>query len=759
MKILVYNFFIIIFFINCSQEKISKLDSEESLIAFECGENSINLGKQYYFFKIMNENNKAFSVKDLFFGTTNNSRSINEDIVTTENCLAVRKNTKMHFYIYSIENGVNKGTILDQALLSKSEKFNRLKLSPFDGPIEVFKACGRVERGNKKRLLATKIKFNYSYKKNKNLENYEVKIYKNGKQEKGFEPNNLDCLFFSEKEKNRIVEISNKQNGEVIFRRPLAIWKEYLNKEIKVTKIEICNKEEYEYNGQCLSHFNYYCEQEMFLSSGFQGFIKDLKEDMKETNCTKLEEKIKDEKKIYTYYSPDSMNPEPIYGLQELKVLSISKGIKSDLSLIRNLVNLEELSISDGFLVNISELSMFHKLRKLNLNKNQINDISALKNLVNLQELNLSNNQIKNIDSLIKLSQITKLDLSDNLIEGISSLTNLSVLKELNLSSNKVIDFTFLGDISSLTTLTLNNSKLEQLDAIAKLKKLTFLSLDSNKISSIQGIGNLSQLVSLSIKKNRINDLSPIKSNLQITGLHLENNHIEDISSLQYLKNLKNIYLDGNQLKDVSPINSLGLLEVLYLKNTGISDIFSLTDLKKLFSFDISFNNIVDISVFETMDSLMSVNLERNKITDISPIGSLKYLDDIMASHNLIKEFPDLSKTNIKYLQYVNLDHNQIEKIPALPYDSEIEHLILNNNRIKEIEPFLDVSKLMRLDLENNQIEDLNPLKDLQYILTFKIKNNPLGTIISKSTTNCPLDAKSAVIANWCSTPFKDFAH
>jgi internalin A len=67
---------------------------------------------------------------------------------------------------------------------------------------------------------------------------------------------------------------------------------------------------------------------------------------------------------------------------------------------------------------------------------NNITDISPLRNLVNLRELDLSENEISNLTPLENLVNLEKLNLCYNNIIDISPLENLINLKELDLVMN-----------------------------------------------------------------------------------------------------------------------------------------------------------------------------------------------------------------------------------------------------------------------------------------------------------------------------------
>ncbi len=113
----------------------------------------------------------------------------------------------------------------------------------------------------------------------------------------------------------------------------------------------------------------------------------------------------------------------------------------SAINSIGNISTLENLTIIDAGLTDISGILNLPNLVALDLSSNQITDISAPSNLPNLMYLYLNDNQISNISTLENLTKLDELDLSNNQISDISVLENLNDLSYVYLSSNKISDF------------------------------------------------------------------------------------------------------------------------------------------------------------------------------------------------------------------------------------------------------------------------------------------------------------------------------
>ncbi len=141
--------------------------------------------------------------------------------------------------------------------------------------------------------------------------------------------------------------------------------------------------------------------------------------------------------------SPNVINLDALGKSPSLTDLTI-EGVPVDTSAINSIGNistLENLTIIDAGLTDISGLLNLPNLVALDLSSNQITDISAPSNLPNLMYLYLNDNQISNISTLENLTKLDELDLSNNQISDISVLENLNDLSYLYLSSNKISDF------------------------------------------------------------------------------------------------------------------------------------------------------------------------------------------------------------------------------------------------------------------------------------------------------------------------------
>jgi Leucine-rich repeat (LRR) protein len=134
-------------------------------------------------------------------------------------------------------------------------------------------------------------------------------------------------------------------------------------------------------------------------------------------------------KKWIQYYTYTNKIVTDLDTVTELKVKPEADDI-TDLSLLKNLPNLETFIVRYNVIENIEPLANLKKLKKLILHENSITDVTPLANLTNLEFLDLSNNyRITDISSLKNLVKLQTLHLSNNRITDISSIAKLPGLK------------------------------------------------------------------------------------------------------------------------------------------------------------------------------------------------------------------------------------------------------------------------------------------------------------------------------------------
>ncbi|MEM6303090.1 MAG: leucine-rich repeat domain-containing protein [Pseudomonadota bacterium] len=132
--------------------------------------------------------------------------------------------------------------------------------------------------------------------------------------------------------------------------------------------------------------------------------------------------------------------PPAIRQLRDLQVLTLNNTQVVDISPLKDLTALRSLYIYYTQVVDISPLKDLTALKGLSLNNTQVADISPLKNLTALQSLGLNNTQVADISPLKDLTALQRLDLDNTQVADISPLKNLTALQDLALDNTQVAD-------------------------------------------------------------------------------------------------------------------------------------------------------------------------------------------------------------------------------------------------------------------------------------------------------------------------------
>jgi hypothetical protein len=247
----------------------------------------------------------------------------------------------------------------------------------------------------------------------------------------------------------------------------------------------------------------------------------------------------------------------------QLEKIAQLKGIT-----VEKLRNLKELDL-DHMFFDTSPLKQLRNLEKLTLFSGGISDFNFLKELSNLKELNFVHTNVYNPKPLKRLKNLEILDFSHSEVSDITPLKELYNLKELYLC----------GAAHQIGTFYLPDG--------TPVKKVI------SDISPLQGLGNLRKL---SLRSTGVSNIVPLKRLTNLIELDLGNTPISDISSLNALKSLKELDLGGTNVSDISPLRELQNLEMLFLWGTNISTsaIPVLKDLKSLKTLVLSFTPLCD---------------------------------------------------------------------------------------------------------------------------------------------------------------------
>ena len=204
-----------------------------------------------------------------------------------------------------------------------------------------------------------------------------------------------------------------------------------------------------------------------------------------------------------------------------LKDLYIDTEYTIDLTPIKNLRNLEVLTVNNNHIKDIRFLESLNKLKEVSFNvtrgfdffsleNNYLTDINPLRNLINLQSLKIvtASNDLNPISELLNLKKLNLTLLKESSLTSLSDLHNLNELS-IALNDNSQFDLNFLNSLNNIKYLKINYRKLN-IQTLPSLKKLTILDLSKQKLNNITTIEKFDNLEELDLSNNAIYDIIPL---------------------------------------------------------------------------------------------------------------------------------------------------------------------------------------------------------------------------------------------------------
>ncbi len=158
----------------------------------------------------------------------------------------------------------------------------------------------------------------------------------------------------------------------------------------------------------------------------------------------------------------------PIAGMTKLTGLGLTFTDKNpanelvSLEALKDMTELETLTISYTGIKDITPLASLTKLTALTLNNSGVTSTAALEKLSKLTTIDLSANKIQDVSGLKNKKELTSLNLSDNMIKDLTDLKgafDVEKIKTLNFKDNMITDWKALDAYTKATITKDNNSK------------------------------------------------------------------------------------------------------------------------------------------------------------------------------------------------------------------------------------------------------------------------------------------------------------
>ena len=407
----------------------------------------------------------------------------------------------------------------------------------------------------------------------------------------------------------------------------------------------------------------------------------------------------------------------------------------------------------------LPQLQQLYALDNLSLMNNRITDITALAKLGGLDTLNLSGNQIEDISPLAELPGLRTLYLDDNPISDFTPLYGLERLNTLSIRgipltgeqlsalsqalpgcaihSDGAVDeaqtaaditiggFSFKSDVQELD---LSGRGIRDIGALAECGQLRYLRLRDNEIADLTALMNLQELANLDVSGNGLSDLRPLMGMSNLTTLTAADNELMDTAALGSMSELRTLNLSGNAITDFTGLGKLKKLEVLDLSNTGITDedLPILENLVMLRSLNLEGNEGLGNDAMGHLKSMLpTCTILHSDLIYTAVIGGKEYGSNLTELDVQGQNLTDLGNIDrLGCLETVNFSQNQLSNIYLLQYSGSrdtIRSLNLSYNQIMDISPLAAMTALEELDLSGNPVTTLQPLTHVATLKSLRL--------------------------------------
>ena len=231
-------------------------------------------------------------------------------------------------------------------------------------------------------------------------------------------------------------------------------------------------------------------------------------------------------------------NIDVLKNLTNLESLNLDNNKIKDISALKDLNHLRAVSLENNNITKLDALSSKDELERLFLSNNSGLEIATLKN-DNLEQLTVNNTNIRDLSVISNLPKLKKIVANDNKITTLSHLKNAKVLESVEVNNNKIDSLDF--ENSTITSLEIKNNKLEEINNINKLSALENLDASDNKISEFPS-NKQDKLINLIVKNNVIRSMENVNNLTSLKYLTMSNNYVSTLTLKEKNKTLE--YLD-----------------------------------------------------------------------------------------------------------------------------------------------------------------------------------------------------------------------
>jgi Leucine-rich repeat (LRR) protein len=414
-------------------------------------------------------------------------------------------------------------------------------------------------------------------------------------------------------------------------------------------------------------------------------------------------------------------------------------------SLLRGFDSLRMVHMNDSHVTqrHISELSLFAActaLEELSLEENDIDDVTPLMALSQLVRLDVSRNRIASLPNMSLLAaSLRQLSIEDNYVASLAGIEACTSLVELYASNNRIAsldDILFLKPLDQLVIVDLSGNPIAAARPRRRTEYRSFVVYQLRKLKILDGNGVDPDEVALA-KQMYYGRLTTrmIDAKLSLTP---PKGAVDD-DTLRVYRGVGKLDMSGNKLRIVDLITTPAFpsLTTLVLDNNMLSDLSKLAPLPSLSILRlnknrISFIPIVAVAMPASTPSSYPLHnaLNTSHGGGSEEVGVLTHyfpnLEVLELGYNRISSIAALNLTGLRHLRVLTLNNNDLSIVDGLQGLPSLQQLVLATNKIKRISQssFVGNPGLRGLQLESNELRTIANMTSMLRLRSLFLANN-----------------------------------
>ena len=262
-------------------------------------------------------------------------------------------------------------------------------------------------------------------------------------------------------------------------------------------------------------------------------------------------------------------------------------------------------------------------------------ELSDLRHMLYLEELTVSGQELTDLSFLEGMNHLRRLDLSGCTIRGdLSILGTLPALEELYLQGCSVSSIAFLEGAPALKTLDLQGNAVGSLSVLSTVPTLQHLDLSDNAVADVMPLAGLTELSYLDLSENVLTDMAPLSGCTRLMELDVSDNRLTSIAAVQNLTALTSFRAEKNQITDCASLAHCTQLRTLDISHNQLTDITMLSTLADMAEFDFSYNQATALPQLPNTAALVTIDGSYNLLTSLEPLDKLDALNYVYMDYN-----------------------------------------------------------------------------------------------------------------------------